>query len=100
MYKNMRTKISQPAKEILEKLYVQDKLRQKDIAKQYNVCERIVNQWLKGYNIPKNTLLKVPPKEELEQLYRNLKSVDKVAKHYDRAMPTISKWLNHHNIEI
>ncbi len=86
-----------PSKELLEKLYLQDKLSSPQIAKKYKVSKRIVLKWLSDFDILRRTSssaklevkgIILPTKEELENDLKSL-SLELIAKNYKVSVQAI-----------
>lgn len=93
-----------PSKEELERSY--DELRSTaKVAEQYEVSGRTVCNWMEKYGIERINTKRLPEdfqkpsKEELERLYKELRSTIKIAEKYEVADSTIRKWMEQYSIE-
>lgn len=95
-------------KAILEKLYVNEKKSQVDIAKIFSVSRPTIAKYLKKYRIPIRSfrevqLIRLPKRpniKRLRELYANdLKTQSEIAKVFDVSQKTIANWMRFYNIE-
>lgn len=106
-------KINLP-KDFLEELYVDNGMSTIEIARELGVNRQTISNKLKQYGIeirnsdyakahrPKPKLRKIPNyriKKKFEQAYKELKSIDLVAKYFNIDVKTAFKWKKIHNIE-
>lgn len=106
-------KINLP-KDLLEELYVVNKMTLREIADELGVSRQTISNKLKSYNITirngeyLNSIKKVKvklvkrkkyrDKKEFEKVYKDLKSIDLVAKHFKIDVKTAFQWKKIHNI--
>lgn len=101
-------------KDLLEELYVDKGMTLREIANELGVSRQTIANKLKSYNIIirngeyLNSIKKVKvklvkrkkyrDKEEFEKVYKELKSIDLVAKHFKIDVKTAFQWKKIHNI--
>lgn len=101
-------------KDLLEDLYVANKMTLREVADELGVSRQTIANKLKSYSITirngeyLNSIKKVKvklvkrkkyrDKAEFEKVYKKLKSIDLVAKHFNLSVKTAFQWKKIHNI--
>lgn len=101
-------------KDLLEDLYVANKMTLREVADELGVSRQTIANKLKSYSITirngeyLNSIKKVKvklvkrkkyrDKAEFEKVYKELKSIDLVAKHFNLSVKTAFQWKKIHNI--
>ena len=98
-----------PAKEELERIYVNERVSSSRIAKKFGVSNSTVRRWLDTYGIKIRNLSETqlpvgfvkPTKEELERMYwREGMSTTDISKKLGISYMTVGRWLNENGIRI
>ena len=91
----MASKIKAPSRRTLEKLHEVGK-NYTDIGHRFGVSRSTVKNWFKEYGIyspPGKRAVKMPPREELDELIAGGMSSERLAGKYQVHVTTISLWL-------
>lgn len=93
-----------PAKEVLENLYLSEKMSMKNIGDMFGISRITVSKWLKNYGIPtknKNEIYeaKLISEDELHQLYNiQGKSLKQIAERYDVSKKTVVNYMERYGM--
>ncbi len=96
--------IPNPTKQDLESMYIDERMTQYQISREFNVTEPTVGIWLHKYDIPTRgpngtLVVPIPPKEVLERMYIDEGMTQKqIASEFNVSYVTVGNWLRKYDI--